>query len=281
MTLGYISIEQLPVFSPFMDPQVVAALKEGEPITALGIVKGETACGALAGYIDEEHFQITSLYVAPAFRRQGGATMMLNGLKRILYEYSSIEKIMIDYTVTHEEHETLMPFLDASDFTTEQNDGLTLYRFPLEKVLHSPLFTASTLESSHLLAFSRISDDLLMTAQKTASVQDVPLPEVPLTSNELDRELSHAYIKNGEIEAFITFDHSYGNMLTLSCAWVDKAQPAILAALLRKSLQRANELYSPDTMIAVQPVNEASAKLIHNLVPDAECISFTCSTRLY
>ena len=76
MTLGYISIEQLPVFSPFMDPQVVTALKEGEPITALGIVKGETACGALAGYIDEEHFQITSLYVAPAFRRQGGATMM-------------------------------------------------------------------------------------------------------------------------------------------------------------------------------------------------------------
>lgn len=39
MNLGYISIEQIPVFSNLMDPQVSDAIKEGEPITALGVAK--------------------------------------------------------------------------------------------------------------------------------------------------------------------------------------------------------------------------------------------------
>ena len=70
-------------------------------------------------------------------------------------------------------------------------------------------------------------------------------------------------------------------MLTLSCAWVEEAHPAILALLLRKAMQRAKELYTPDTMIVVQAVTEASAKLIRTLVPDAKRFSFTYSTGLY
>lgn len=281
MNLGYISTELLPVFSNLIDPQVAEAMKEGEPITAIGIEKNGIACGALTGYLDDGYFQILSLYVAPSFRHQGGATLMLNELKRLLFEHTSIEKIMIDYTVTHEEHKTLTAFLTASGFTKEEDFGLTLYKFSLEKILNSPLFSSSSKESSNILAFNNISDNLLVTAQKKASVQNVPLPEVPFTSDEFDRELSHAYIKNGEIQAFVIFDHSLGGMLTLSCAWVNDAKPVILSVLLRKSMQCAKELYSPDTMIAVQAVTDASAKLIRTLVPDAEPFSFTYTTTLY
>lgn len=281
MNLGYISTELLPVFSNLMDPQVVEAIKEGEPITAIGIEKDKVACGALTGCLDDGYFQILSLYVAPSFRRQGGATLMLNEIKRLLFQHTSIEKIRIDYTVTHEDHETLTAFLAASKFTKENDFGLTLYKFSLGQILNSPLFSSSSKESSNLLAFNKISDNLLVTAQKRASVQNVPLPELPLTSDELDRELSHAYIKNEEIQAFVIFDHSLGNMLTLSCAWVDNTKPAILSVLLRKAMQRAKELYSPDTMIAVQAVTDASAKLIRTLVPDAEPFSFTYTTTLY
>ena len=145
---------------------------------------------------------ILSLYVAPSFRHRGGATLMLNELKRLLFEHTSIQKIMIDYTVTHEEHKTLTAFLTASGFIKEDDFGLTLYKFPLEKILNSPLFSSSSKESSNILAFNKISDNLLVTAKKMDSVHNLPLPEVPLTSDELNRELSHAYIKNGEIEAF-------------------------------------------------------------------------------
>lgn len=281
MNLGYISTELLPVFSNLMDPQVVEAIKEGEPITAIGIEKDKVACGALTGFLDDGYFQILSLYVAPSFRRQGGATLMLNEIKRLLFQHTSIEKIRIDYTITHEEHETLTAFLAASNFTKENDFGLTLYKFSLGQILNSPLFSSSSKEISNLLAFNKISDNLLVTAQKRASVQNVPLPELPLTSDELNRELSHAYIKNEEIQAFVIFDHSLGNMLTLSCAWVDNTKPAILSVLLRKAMQRAKELYSPDTMIAVQAVTDASAKLIRTLVPDAEPFSFTYTTTLY
>ena len=281
MDLGYISAEQLPLFSLFLVPQVVEAMKCEEPITALGIAKDKVACGALAGYIDEEYFRIVSLYVAPDYRRQGGATTLLDGLKRILFKYSDIEKIVIDYTVTHEEHEMITSFLIAYGFNEESDDGITLYRFPLEKILHSPLFTSTVGESDHIMSFSQISDIVLRTAEKTASVQDVPLPEASLTSNEIEKELSHAYIKNGEIEAFVVFDHSYGDMLTLSCAWVDEAHPSILAVLLRKAIQRAKDLYPADTIIVVQAIHKSSANLILSLVPEAERFSFTYSTRLY
>lgn len=189
--------------------------------------------------------------------------------------------MVIDYTVTHEEHETLAPFLTAANFTENNDNGLTLYKFPLSKIVNSPLFAASANDSSKLLCFNKIDDTLLLTAQKAASVQEVPLPEASLTSTKLDRELSHAFIKDGEIKAFVTFDHSCADLLTLSCAWVDTANPGILAILLRKALQRANELYSPDTMIAVQAVTESSEKLIQTLVPDAERFSFTYSASIY
>ena len=166
MNLGYISTEQLPVFSNLMDPQVVEAIKEGEPITAIGIEKDGIACGALTGYLDDGYFQILSFYVAPSFRRQGGATLMLNEIKRLLFQHTSIEKIRIDYTITHEEHETLTAFLAASNFTKENDFGLTLYKFSLGQILNSPLFSSSSKESSNLLAFNKISDNLLVTAQK-------------------------------------------------------------------------------------------------------------------
>ena len=70
MQLGIIANDDMWAFEPLLLPQAVEALHRGEPLTVMGIMQEDTACGALAGYVADGCFHVVSLYVAPGYRRQ-------------------------------------------------------------------------------------------------------------------------------------------------------------------------------------------------------------------
>ena len=275
MKIGYINGEQMQYFSNVLLPQTVEAIQNKEPMTALGIVKDSIACGAIAGYLTEGKFYIDSLYVAPGYRRQGGGRMLLDGITKLLEDEVLVNGVEIHYTVTDEEHETIAPFLQAMKFEKKEDEGQNIYLFTLAQAATSALETKEGKQAADVWSFSQIDDKILRAAQKEASVQEVLLPQLPLDSSELERELSHAIVKDGVVKAFVAFDHSCCGLLTLCCAWSGQMGPTAMIVLLRAAFKRAAQLYGLETRMAVQAVTPEAAALVQNLVPDAVAVSYS------
>ena len=88
MQFGMVDDADPGAFEPLLLPQVAEALRNGEPVTVMGIAKEGVACGALAGYIAGDCFHVASLYVAPDYRRQGGARRMIRELEALIGKLS-------------------------------------------------------------------------------------------------------------------------------------------------------------------------------------------------
>lgn len=275
MKIGYIGKEQLDTFSTLLLPQIVDAIRKGEPVTTLGAVKDKVAVGAVAGYLEDSVYKIISLYVAPNYRRQGTAGKLLEKLEEFLLINTGAAAMEISFTVTEQEHHQLKPFCEKLGFEEEEQQGETLYTFTLAQAAASPLFKTGENPDSRILPFSQISEELLREAQREAMLLDVPLPEAGLLGGEVDRELSHALVDEGKLAGCVVFDRSLANLPTLACVWTNKAEAAVFPALLRRAFQSASKRYGEETVMAVQSVNSASAALIQNILPQASPFSFT------
>ena len=280
LQLGCIGSEQLAYFSTLLLPDAVEAIERGEPVTAIGIAHEDTACGAMAGYVENGCFQVISLYVAPDYRRLGGARLMVSQMEELLKE-NDIRSIEISFTTVEQENETLVPFLSQMGFMEENDRGRNIYTFTLEQLAGAKAWKPAAMKSLRIRPFSQLSEDVLRAAQKRGIALETPLPECMLTSPQLVRELSHALIKDGKVDAYAVFDYSCCGLLTLCGLWVGDPNPIVLYSLLKTVVARAMELYSPETRIALQVVNDQSLQLIRGLVPDAKKVSFTYRHRLY
>ena len=275
MELGYISSQQLPVFRSLLLPDVAEAIERGEPITAIGLIEDGIACGAAAGYPQNGRFLIVSFYVAPDYQRRGGGRMMMDYLASLVTGFPEITTLEFSFTKTAPAHDALEPFLTEMGFVPTDGKDENLYLTSIGQAANSPFFATKNTPSPQLLSFSQIPNLLLSSIDKELRHKGIPLPELPLTSPELEREVSCALVKNNQIQSFLAFDHSYAGELTLSCAWSGSAGPAAMPALLRKAFQPASGLYPPETPLMIQAVNLTSARLLQTLLPDATPISFT------
>lgn len=268
MEIGVLPLEDPGVFRSLLLPETADALAAGEPVTALALTEDALALGAAAGYLEGGRFQLSSLYVAPNHRRRGGGRLLVETLSRLL-EKTPVS-MEINFIVTREEHETLPAFLEALGFQEETGDGEDIYRLLLSEVASSPFFAKAAGRGT---AFADLDEGLLRQADKAALVSGAPRPECGLAGPGVDRDMSVALVQEGEIRAFVAFDRSCCGGLTLAAAWSGKAGPAALPALLGSAFVRGQEKYPPDTLLAVQAVNRASAALIKKLIPGAKPLS--------
>lgn len=275
MELGYISTQELPIFRTLLLPNVVQAMEHGEPVTAIGLMEDGIACGAAAGYPQSGRFQIVSFYVAPDYQRRGGGRMMMNYLLSLVSDFPGISGLEMSFTKTLTAHDSLEPFLTKMGFLLTGGEEENIYLISLGQISQSLFFTVKNPPSPQLLPFSQIPRLLLASIDKELRNKGIPLPELPLTSPELEREVSCALIKNNEIQSFLAFERSDKGELILSFAWAGTAGPAGMPPLLRRAFHTANSLYPPETPVVMQAINVKSARLLQELLPNALPISFT------
>ena len=275
MQLGIIADDDMWAFEPLLLPQAVEALHRGEPLTVMGIMQEDTACGALAGYVSDGCFHLISLYVAPDYRRQGGARRMLRELETLLWDEADIGAMEVTFTTAEADNETLLPFLETLQFLQEDDGGKNIYTFTLGQLKAVKQPKAVNEKDGRVRAFSQLSEDLLRAAQKRSVALGTPQPEQTLTSPQLERELSYAVVKNGRVEAYAAVDHSCCGALTLCALWIGDTNRMLLNTLLKTVIAQAQETYPSQTRVAMQAVNDQSLRLIRKLAPQARKVSYT------
>jgi len=287
MVVTAINSENLQYFENLLLPGVFNVLKNGEPVSALGLVEGNVACGAAAGYIENSTFQIASLFVAPDYRRKGGATLLLDTLKRTLLEFDGIYYMRTDFTISREDHLTLKPFFEKSGFV-EEEDELAIYGMTLGQVANVPFFKNSREHTSQRVTpFSNIPPIYIKMLDRSISSTGLRPFETPLDKADIDMDLSMGLVKDNEIRDFILFDHSFDGRLTLVYAYSDHSGSeglTVLISLLRSAFGAAVKKYPPDTRIIVNAATSISAALINRIVgPEAglQRLSYTGILRLF
>ena len=274
MELGWMGPESLEVCGGLLLPQVAEAIKAGEPVTTLTVTEDGVALGALAAHLEDGGCVIDSLYVSPEHRRRGVGRMLAAGREDLLTGRGAA-RLRMSFTVTLPEHETMAPFLSALGFAPEEDEGENIYFATLEQVAGGAFFRRTGEGSKENLPFAQVDEALLARADREAWQQGAPMAKGLLTDARIDREVSCALVRAGKVEAFVAFDHSCCQRLTLACAWSGGGGPAALAGLLQEAFRQAREKYPPETPLAIQAVSPASAALVRALLPQAVPVSFT------
>ncbi len=274
--VGILADEDMEPFLPLMLQESVDALAQGVPLIVMGLEQDDVACGCLAGYIHEDCFRILSLFVAPDYRRKGGGRRMLRQLESLIQMGSGVHTITIEFATAQHENEELLLFLKKMGFAQESDDGYNVYCFLLEDLEHVNTDQISPkCSGGRIYPFTEISPELLRMAQKKSVAQEITLPSQPLTSEELERELSFALVVKGEIRAYVVVDHSCCDMLTLSALWIGDASLVTLNTLLKMLIAKVRKLYPPDTPVAMQAINDQSLSLIMQLAPNAKKVCYS------
>ena len=275
MHIGYISKNELRLFSVLLLPEVVSAIEQGRPVTALGISVDRIACGAVAGYIDDNIFKITSLFISEGYRKKGYARSLLLELRLLLKMYSEVTAMEIGFTLLTKDHESLLPFLQKTGFMEQDGRGRAIYQLSLERLTSSPLFQQipETI-TSNILPFSRLPEEIIYLIEKKSRDMDIPVPAASLTDPSIYQELSLAYVSKGKVSGFIIFDSSLAGKLTLSCLWVDPLASQAMPLLLRYAFQKIQKDYPAEDSLFLQTINTASTNLLLKLFPDCKPLSY-------
>lgn len=269
MEVLYLTRKNYKAFESLLLPKMASALETGKRVIACGAVEKGVAVGALAGVFEEEHFLIDSFYVAPEYRRKGCGKLLLDTLSSLLSE--EMIPMEISFTVTQPEHEELVAFLEKEEFERVEDFGQNIFCTELSRIMAHPMF--QTLSEKGCVPFAELDKASFYSLELQSKRGDdfFPIPEGGFLSPEVDRELSYVYQKNGKIEAYIIFDRSCLNGPTVTALWSQTPQGVLF--VLRAAATKVFQRFSPDTRIAFQTVNEASARFVSKLLPDAESIS--------
>lgn len=269
MEIGFLVPGEPGAFAPLLLPQAAQQLQAGEPLTALGLTEARLAVGAAAGYLQGRMFQITSLYVAPDYRRRGGGRMLVEGLLRLTR--GQADGLEIRFTTAKEEQQALPPFLARMGFVRQDDRGETIFQIRLEQIACVPFFAKGG--AGHGTPFAQLGDSQLLDAERAAAAVDAPMPAGGLRGKTVDRDVSMAAVADGAVQAYIVGDTGWSGGLRLSALWSRSKDVGVLPGLLRAALTKAADKYPPDTRVIVQTVNPSSAALLSGLLPEAEPVS--------
>jgi GNAT superfamily N-acetyltransferase len=255
-------------FRSFLPAGVQDLMDADAPLTAIGLVDEETACGILTGYAEDATFLINALYVAPDYRNRGGGIELMNALLAVLYDERDILYVRANFTMTCDEHMLLIPFFEACGFEFEEEEQ-TIYMTMVGLASISPFFSSANMTNNYqILPFSELPDIYVK----------MFITGMPVERATLDRDLSIGVVRGGAIEAGIVFDRSFDGRLTLAYAksGTGREAPMLFSAMLYESFRHALSKYPPETPVYINAVTPLSAALVKRLIGDI-CMAVSVS----
>ena len=265
-TITFISKQNAAAFQSFILPDEYELIMQGKSVTALGLMDRKLACGALVGYFtDDITFQITSLYIAPDYRRGGGATALLDVLKGVL-SYNSV--IEVNYTKEDDDH--LSDFFESCDFLSFSPED-TLYKVTLGQIMdHLKPMIRSAAEGAP--CFAEYNERAIALAGNIAVGNKYPCPPDGFLSAGIDRELSTLIFDDVSLGGYLIVDRFAGGELTISGLFANN-NPKVFVNLMIGSLLKAREEYQRNTTVMIPVISELGEMMLHKLLPDAELLT--------
>ena len=270
--IGYIAPGEVGAFGSLMLPEVRSRLEKGEPILALGVTSGKTAIAVVCGQvIDESIFDILSFYVAPDYRRQGAATLMMDTLISVLPEQIAI--VTVDFVSMIMEDRTLDRFLGKYDGFTKSNSVLGIYETNLKGIMDSDPVKNGRF-SSGAVSFSKLSDAELTELETFAATNVLERPEEGFKSPDIFSECSILLREGKEIVGYLVADDSMGGMFTISALYYEDNDMDLLTELLCAFTDAAcRNKHSKSMTIYIPAASYELGEVLSQMLPGAKNLS--------
>lgn len=265
----FIAKEKQPeLFQKLLLPDAYRAWKEGEEILIYGAAKEQTVIGALAAVLEGNTFIIRSLYVAPQYRRQGAASLLMD--EALLIAEDIAQEIEVSFNNMGEEQEALELFLASRCFLDQDRYG-ALWLTRLGNLADVAALNREAGNTS--VPLSSLGPVEKNKAQLQVAEAGAPFGEDLFTGKNVEQEVSRIHLKEGKPDGFFVCEYREGVGLVVTGAWNGSGKPVLFLTLIQSAFQAAGKKYPPETQLVVQAANRTIEKLIGELIPDAERIS--------
>ena len=241
-------------------PEVVDAIKNDLPATALAVVDGDEAVGALSGAVDGDTFEIVSLYVAPEKRRKGAATALMKKLFSFLDE----EKLSVraEYTPADNEAKTLKPFFRSLDFTREE------MTFPVYCLINADQFNVDYRSlpgsMSSIESFSEASRKVLASygLNKDAKLLG---PSELLVDENVNENMSFVTVEKSKVRACLITEKYLRGSVKMTPYWFeepDSKDVGDMKVMLYYAFDEVRKTYAPQTQVVMMVLDPDSGDIV-------------------
>lgn len=176
MKVGQITVENITFFESFLLPQAAMNFRSGTDGLFLGLMWKKTAVGALAGTIEQDTFVIDSFYVAPEYRRKGGATVLMDKLCDLLKKQVFV--ITADLVMTGDEQSGMDGFLSRYGFRQDFERMGKTYQTTLQHMKECKAFQGTYKGPDH--SFAQCDKNVLSVEARHAAYMGAPCTEKSL-----------------------------------------------------------------------------------------------------
>ncbi len=270
-----ITKEHLYEISGMLPVDVSSALWKDLPVTALAVLKGNTVIGALSGAANEGYFDISSLYVAEAYRRQGAGTALMRSLfafldgedlpVRVAYGIQSMKEQSL------REPDELKSFLFSLGFEKVDATYPPYISEPLGNFL--PDMDDTHEARRGIFTFSQVGVDLLSTlaADEVDEYGDVLHRYVAwdLLADSVDKDISLCKVKKNKIISYVAVDIAVGEPIEISAVWLSGEEAGDVSFMLSTIIANLKQEYHPKTKIILLAMGIGAWEVTKELCPDA------------
>lgn len=231
----------------------------------LGCMDDEGTClGVTVLSVEGHNARLLYIYVAPAYRRRGAGSAMLDLVGEIARQ-NDLYGVEVNFFL-EKDTEGLLHFFHAMDYTDDTDDIVPEITTTLS-VLSSNMPRIQTQQQLKLYSLSETGGSMFRRSgyallQHTASDAYIPL----LPKDCYSSELSFLAFLEEEPQGGILVRMLSEEEFEVAYLWMLKKQPQILLALLNASLEAANKRLSPDTSVRMIGYTPEGMGLIRKLV---------------
>ena len=267
--ISIITEKRVDEVAKMLAPEAVLAIKKGLGATALAVVEKGTVIGALSGEIDENTFEIVSIYVVPEKRRRGAGSALM----KKLFELADEENLMVraEYTPVDSEGATLAPFFRAAGLEQES--------------LIFPIYCMETLKTlktdskslpgsrSEIMTFNEAPAKMLEKAIKERKEEDDLLGEIEGFLGLIDKNISFLAASNGEVKECILAERVGKDIIELTPVWEGTGDEEEnddydrdMKLMLSFSLDEIRKTASPETNIMIPATDQKTLALTEDML---------------
>jgi len=257
---GFVDISEDNIFRDFIIDETLELIDNKEPVTVLGAKYENIACGALAGYFDEDYFLITSIYVAPDYRLLGVGSALVSRLIGLIPDETPVK---VEFPIT--EDDTPAGFFNELDFIPVEPDD-SIFVTSVASLKDVELLKAKYHFKGNVLPFSECTKQQLKAAMAGALEENAPMPEEGLFAPDIDKQLSYLYMDGDELISLLIIEN-IDNASYIAGIYSVRSKP--IACILQTAIKRMLSLYPEDHLLYIPVTNRISRSMVRSIIPEA------------